>query len=162
MPLVRVELAAAVVGASCFVSTRVTNSDKRRRTQFSLSVVWDCDFLHMAAESLSTGRAPCSTASVRWCMTKVAWCLQVQTHAAHPQAGRGGGMVMPPQSGPMMSNGPDDQAMATGPGGMMMQPQLVQVPASAAGMHPQYQSFDGMHMQQAPMHQVSLFISTFQ
>lgn len=82
----------------------------------------------------------------------------MQAHAAHAQAAaRGSGMVMPPQSGPMMSNGPDEQAMAMGPGGMMLQPQLVQVPASAAGMHPQYQAFDGMHMQQAPMHQVRLF-----
>jgi hypothetical protein len=40
----------------------------------------------------------------------------------------------------------------------MMQPQLVQVPVSAAGMHPQYQSFDGMHMQPAPMHQVHFII----
>lgn len=77
----------------------------------------------------------------------------MQAHAAHAKAGRPGGMVMPPQSGPMMQGGPDDQPMAMGPGGMMMQPQLVQVPASAAGMHPQYQSFDGMHMQPA-MHQV--------
>ena len=70
-------------------------------------------------------------------------------------------MVMPPQSAPMMNTGPgpDDQPMAIGPGGMMMQPQLVQVPASAAGMHPQYQSFDGLHMQPAPMHQVCLFSS---
>ena len=67
-------------------------------------------------------------------------------------------MVMPPQSAPMMSNGPaaDDQPMAIGPGGMMIQPQLVPVPASAAGMHAQYQSFDGIHMQPAPMHQVRL------
>jgi hypothetical protein len=83
-------------------------------------------------------------------LNRILW-VQAHQHGAHAQAARGGGMVMPPQSGSMMSNGPDEQAR-----GMMVQPQLVQVPANAAGMHSQYQTYDGMHMQPAPMHQVSL------